>query len=233
MIMDIALQIKELEKKFFIINYNGNSASWFELRDGEIPVMISAPHAVNHFARGKMKYAEIFTGGIAEYLQEQTHCHLICTTRYKDLDANSDTADICKYKQKLLDYIVISGVKVLIDIHGMKANQNVAIELGTGGDGDPALNGYSLVADIVEEVMRHSLNNYLVSDNKQIVRNVRFAAIGENTITNFISSQLSIPCLQIEVGGEYRDIRSPERLEALIKGLRSAIENISRLDFIR
>lgn len=231
--MGIALQIKELEKKFFINNYDGDGVSWFELCEGEIPVMISAPHAVNHFARGKMKYAEILTGGIAEYLQEQTHCHLMYVTRYKDLDANSDPADICKYKQKLLDYISVSGVKVLIDLHGMKANPDYAVELGTGGNGDPTLNGYNLIANIVEETMKHSLNNYLVEDNKQIVRNVRFAARGKNTITNFISSQLRIPCLQIEVGGEYRDIKNPERLGALIIGLQSTIENISRLDFSR
>ncbi len=230
-IMSIVLQVKELEKIFFSNNYDGDGNNWFELHEGKMPVMLSAPHTVNHFSRGKMKYAEIFTGGITEYLHEQTHCHIICVTRYKNLDANSDPADICKYKQKLLDYIAISGVKVLIDLHGMKVNPTYAMELGTGGNGDPTLNGYNLIADIVEETMRHSLNNYLVEDNKQIVRNIKFAARGENTITNFISSQLRIPCLQIEIGGEYRDIRNPERLEALVVGLQSAIENISRLDF--
>lgn len=61
--------------------------------------MISAPNAVNHFSRGKMKYAKIFTGGIAEYLQKQTNCHLICTTCSAGSDANDDSAEYCMYKQ--------------------------------------------------------------------------------------------------------------------------------------
>lgn len=229
--MGIVLQIKKLETRFFSNNYDGDGVSWFELLDGKTHVMLSAPHAVNHFSRGKIKYAEIFTGGIAEYLHEQTHCHLICTTHYKDADANRDSVNVCAYKQKLLEYVLYNDIKVLIDIHGMKANPDYAVEFGTGGNDNPTLNGYNLIADIIEETMRHSLNKYLVEDNKQIVRNVRFAARGENTITNFISSQLRIPCLQIEIGGEYRDIKNPERLEALIVGLQSVIENISRLDF--
>lgn len=69
-IMGIVLQVKELEKRFFNNNYDGDGVSWFELHEGKMPVMLSAPHAVNHFSRGKMKYAEIFTGGVVEYLHE-------------------------------------------------------------------------------------------------------------------------------------------------------------------
>lgn len=69
-IMGIALQVKELEKRFFNNNYDGDGVSWFELHECKMPVMLSAPHAVNHFSRGKMKYAEIFTGGVVEYLHE-------------------------------------------------------------------------------------------------------------------------------------------------------------------
>ena len=64
-----------------------------------MPVVISAPHAVNRFLQGKMKYAEIFTGGITEYLQKQTNCRLICATCSAGLDANDDPAEYCMYKQ--------------------------------------------------------------------------------------------------------------------------------------
>ena len=49
-------------------NYDGDWSNLFKIHRGAVPIMISAPHAVNHFSRGKMKYAEMFTGGIAEYL---------------------------------------------------------------------------------------------------------------------------------------------------------------------
>lgn len=66
--MDVVLQIKELEKQFYMNNYGGDWSNLFKIHRGAVPIMISAPHAVNHFSRGKMKYAEMFTGGIAEYL---------------------------------------------------------------------------------------------------------------------------------------------------------------------
>ena len=193
-------------------------------------MIVSVPHAVNHFSRGKIKYAELLTGGIASYLYRQTSCHLICTTRYKHVDANRDTVDACEYKQRLLEYIPNNNIKALIDLHGMKVNQDYAIELGTGGYGDPTLMGYNDIAYSIEEILKSSLGKYLIEDDKQIVRNVKFAARGENTITNFISNQLNIPCIQFEIGGEYRDINNPERLEALITGLQSIIEVLAYLN---
>lgn len=222
--MNIMSRVKELEKKFSSNDYNGDGYSWFELRNGNTPIMISAPHTVNHFSRGKIKYAELFTGGIAECLHEQTNCHLICTARYEDADANRDSVNICMYKQELLEYVLSNDIKVLIDLHGMRVNPDYAIEIGTGGQGNPTLNGCKFIADTVEEVMTCALRKYLGEDNKKIVRNVRFAARGENTITNFISSQSKISCIQLEIGGEYRDIENPERLEALVEGLQSTIE---------
>ena len=222
--MGVILQVEELEKKFSNNGYNGSGYDWFELCEGDIPIMISAPHTVNHFSRGKVKYAEILTGGIAEYLQRQTNCHLMYTACYEDADANRDSMDICLYKQKLLEYVLTNNIKLLIDLHGMKINSDYAIELGTGGYGNPTLIGHGFIADTVEEVVGSSLRKYLDEDNKQIVRNVRFVARGENTITNFISRKSRIPCLQLEIGGEYRDSKKPERLEALISGLQSVIE---------
>ena len=82
--MEMATQIEKLDRKFSRNEYNGTGSRHFVIRKGRIPVMISAPHAVNHFREGKIKYADMLTGGIAEYLQEQTGCHLICATRYED-----------------------------------------------------------------------------------------------------------------------------------------------------
>lgn len=108
----------------------------------------------------------------------------------------------------------------------MEAKHGIAIELGTGGKGDPTLLGYNFIANTVEEFMQSALDKFLDKDNKKIVSNVKFAARGKNRMTNFISSQCKTPCLQLEVGDEYRNIKKPERLEALVVGLQCAIESI-------
>ena len=71
------------------------------------------------------------------------------------------------YKQKLAEYIVANEVKVLIDLHGMKAKHGIAIELGTGGNGDPTLLGYNFIANTVEEFMQSALDKFLDKDNKK------------------------------------------------------------------
>ena len=74
---DFFEQIKLNEKLFSTKGYDGIAGDNYKIISGNIPVMLSAPHAVNHFRNGQKKWADLFTGGIAVYLQQITGCHLI------------------------------------------------------------------------------------------------------------------------------------------------------------
>ena len=171
------------------------------------------------------------TGGIAEYLHEKTGCHIICTARYEEADGNYDPADKCEYKQKLVEYLQKNDIRVLIDLHGIKAGGEIAVELGTGGDGDPSLGQYRFIADLTQIRLENALREYLAQDGKRIVKNVHFAAKNPNTVTNYVSTQTKIPCFQMEINREYRDTDSPERLEAMMSGLLNLIEDLATLDW--
>lgn len=229
--MEAAKQIEKLDQKFSENEYNGTGSRQFEIHKGRIPVMISAPHAVNHFREGKIKYADMLTGGIAEYLREQTGCHLICAARYEEADGNFDPADTCNYKKELAEYVKKNRIRVLIDLHGIKAGGEIAAELGTGGEGDPSLGRYGFVAEFVKITLETSLKDYLAEDHREIVKNIHFAAKNPNTITHFISEQTKVPCFQLEINREYRDVDSPERLEAMVGGLQNIIETLADLDW--
>lgn len=215
--MEMATQIEKLDQKFSRNEYNGTGSRHFVIRKGRIPVMISAPHAVNHFREGKIKYADMLTGGIAEYLQEQTGCHLICATRYEEADGNFDPADTCDYKKELAEYVKKNQIRVLIDLHGIKAGGEIAVELGTGGEGDPSLLTYGFIAELVAITLKTGLRDYLTKDGKEVVKNVHFAAKNPNTVSRFISEQAGIPGFQLEINREYRDIKDPERLETMVQ----------------
>ena len=229
--METARQIEKLDEKFSGNEYNGTGSRQFMIQKGRIPVMISAPHAVNHFREGKIKYADMLTGGIAEYLREQTGCHLICATRYEEADGNYDPADTCNYKKELAEYVKKNRIRMLIDLHGIKAGGEIAAELGTGGEGDPSLGNYGFLAEFVKITLETSMQEYLAQDHKKIVKNIHFAAKNPNTVTHFISQQTGIPCFQLEINREYRDVRSPERLEAMVQGLQNMIETLAELDW--
>lgn len=70
-------KIKELNRVFEHNRYNGSGKESFEFIDGNIPILISAPHAVNHFRNGAVKYADKLTGGLAKFLHNETGCHVI------------------------------------------------------------------------------------------------------------------------------------------------------------
>ncbi len=229
--MEAATQIEKLDQKFSANEYNGTGSRQFMIQKGRIPVMISAPHAVNHFREGKIKYADMLTGGIAEYLREQTGCHLICATHYEEADGNFDPAETCNYKKELAEYVKKNRIRVLIDLHGIKAGGEIAAELGTGGEGDPSLGKYGFLVEFVKITLETFLKDYLAEDHKEIVKNIHFAAKNPNTVTHFISQQTGIPCFQLEINREYRDVRSPERLEALVQGLQNIIESLADLDW--
>lgn len=229
--MEAAKQIEKLDQKFSENEYNGTGSRQFEIHKGRIPVMISTPHAVNHFREGKIKYADMLTGGIAEYLREQTGCHLICAARYEEADGNFDPADTCNYKKELAEYVKKNRIRVLIDLHGIKAGGEIAAELGTGGEGNPSLGRYGFVAEFVKITLETSLKDYLAEDHREIVKNIHFAAKNPNTITHFISEQTKVPCFQLEINREYRDVDSPERLEAMVGGLQNIIETLADLDW--
>lgn len=229
--MEAAKQIEKLDQKFSGNEYNGTGSRRFEIYKGRIPVMISAPHAVNHFREGKIKYADMLTGGIAEYLQEQTGCHLICATRYEEADGNFDPADTCNYKKELAEYVKKNRICMLIDLHGIKAGGEIAAELGTGGEEDPSLGRYGFLSEFVKITLETSLKDYLAEDHKKIVKNVHFAAKNPNTVTHFISQHTGIPCFQLEINREYRDVKGPERLEAMVGGLQNIIETLADLDW--
>ena len=53
--------INEQEKEFAVNNYMGNGIDDFKYKIGNIPILISAPHAVKQFRNESYKAADIYT----------------------------------------------------------------------------------------------------------------------------------------------------------------------------
>jgi len=230
--MDLtAEKILAYEKRFSKNNYNGSGRKPYVIKRGRTKVMLSLPHAVNHFRNGKTKSAEILTGGIGKYLQEKTGCHLIYSANYSGADPNYDEASDCDYKAELERYIAENDIKVLIDIHGCTTECETAVDMGTLNNEESSLGRFGFINDLFEIVLTEQLKPFLESTGKTIASNKKFAASYANTITNYISRATGIPCMQMEINRMCRDTANPEVLLALVKALEESIGFLEQVDW--
>jgi len=231
--MDVIKQVKKYEKMFQKDRYDGKrNSQGFVIEKGSIPIMISAPHAVNHFREGEEKCADIYTGGIARFLGKLLKCHIIYSVYSKNLDPNYDIFEQSSYKQALSAYIKENGICVLIDLHGCKAERETAIDFGTIDESNSSLHKHDFILDLFQMVMKNALSDFLQESKKIIDKNVYFAAGNPNTITNGISKETGIPCIQVEIN---RLCREPENNSGvflqLINGLADVIKYLSNVDW--
>lgn len=239
--MDKIRKIVKNEKRFMANRYNGkhskgdvfrkNSQGSYIMKKGSIPVMISAPHAVNHFREEKQKYADMYTGGLAEYLHDELGCHVMYATGYTRNDANYDEAATCDYKKELVTYIRDNDIKVLIDLHGSAKTREFAVEMGTIDEADSSLHQYQFIEDLLHITLEASLEQYLKEDGKVISNNSVFAASNPNTVTYYVSCEAKIPCIQLEINRLYRDPEQKERFMSLVEGFEKAIRLLGKVDW--
>ena len=207
---------------------------WYETVTGEVPVLVSAPHACMHLRDGEYKMPEEYTGAIALYLAQTCGCHAL-VARYKtDEDPNWQTNSV--YKQQVARIVKDHSVTVLIDLHGMTNRYHMGAAIGT-------LNGRSCHPSSVVEhfvnagfnaVTADSLpaasgraNKYLQdkvlltselrsSDNQSnrnwrnvVVDHPRFTGgLVSHTVTRYAAEQLGIQSVQIELASIARVVHS-------------------------
>lgn len=237
-------KIIKYEKKFSRRKYNGRGKKEFKIKGGNIPVMISAPHAVNQYREGQLKYADRYTGAIAILLHQLTGCHIIYSTNCKGKDPNYDSNQNGEnlYQTALKEYIDNNNVKVLIDIHGASDKKDYSIEMGTApirneddeiiGNPDPSLNGRDFICDLIKytfEFVFKDVNQ--PEEKKQIWKNQIFDAGRQNTVTRYISRATKVACVQLEINGIYRNPDNVDEFSKLIDGLVHLINILGKIDW--
>lgn len=201
------------EKQFTKNKYHGDpNAGLFKYQSGELPVIISAPHAVKQIRDNKLKKADIFTGSLAIILQELTGCHLIYRSYTAKGDANRDIQ--CPYKKFLLDKISQGNIYYLIDLHGMDEHRDFDIDIGT-------LNGKS-VSWSLKTLILNSFKGYEINDIKF---DFLFNADKKGTVTQTVWQQQAIYSFQVEINGRYRNLKRSGNHEGFYR-LVCSLENL-------
>lgn len=233
-------EIRELETLFSSNEYDGAGTSAFVIEEGTIPIMVSAPHAVNQYREGQRKWADRYTGGIARYLREVTGCHVIYSCMYTQSDPNYDQPGINQYQGELLSYLQERPIYLLLDLHGASARREYAVEMGTAPDpqevaddtaqGDPSLHRYQFVDDDIRAILERRFAQ-LPLEHRDVWKNIVFGGGGQNTVTKFISGHSGTACIQLEVNANYRDPEQAEAMTCLVEGLVEIIEHFAAIDW--
>lgn len=210
----------EIEMNLFPKHDRIENADLFIKFDGSLPVLLSAPHAVRHTRRGKIKKSDRVTGTLALLLAEKTGCSALCLCRNYGGDPNYDEAS--PYKQELLAMIARLRPRIVLDLHGM-ASTRLDIDVGTMWG--RSLNGRR---DLVDR-LKSCLAPYGLH---KIVENKSFCAAHTHTITRLVSTENHPPvsALQLEISGLYRNLWThPGEFIKLFKGLADYIESLRNI----
>ncbi|WP_108669425.1 hypothetical protein [Peribacillus acanthi] len=171
------------------------SANNFLILKGNLPVMVSAPHAVKQIRNGRVKQSESYTGVIAELLHENGSIHSIIKTRNNNDDANYDKN--CLYKLELIKYIKNQNIKFLLDLHIMNESYKNSIEIATGY-GENIQKNYSVVDTIIKVAKSLGFNDF--------ANDYHFKADNPNCVAAFVSKHCKIPAIQMEIN--WREINA-------------------------
>ena len=233
-------KIKEYETLFSDNQYEGSGKNAFIIEEGTIPIMVSAPHAINQFREGKVKRADMYTGGIARYLHEETGCHLIYSCMFTESDPNFDLPGTNSYQETLKEFVERYSVAVLLDLHGAEKKREYAIEMGTAPEQnpilgvvyeeDPSLHEHKFISGLIQNLFEDNFK-LCPCERKEVWKNKIFDAGDQNTITKYISENTDTACIQLEINGIYRDPANQIEFIALIKSLKELIDILQGIDW--
>jgi len=186
---------------------------WFEVREGDVPVVVSAPHATMPFREGKYRFADgAGTAALAVLLHELCGVTCIYTTFESPSDPNfyDDNA----YKAALLGLLERHHAVLVLDLHGSHPYRPYDLDFGTM-EGRSVLGHDHLVPELAACLRREGLVN--LSSNY-------FAASTNATVTRFASAH-GVPAVQLEMNstwlspdrGDLEAHRFAQLLEALVR----------------
>lgn len=211
-----AVNFENLQEKAYKLPASNGSDDQIYI-GGNLPILVTAPHATAHVRMGKLKRQEFYTGAIAALLHNTTGCHVLYTNSLSETDPNY--YDNSPFKSKLSEIIGGSRIKFLIDLHGTGPGRSADIFPGTGKARE-----FLLGNDHYFDALLSSSESFAISIGGEDV----FPAARQMTVTKYAARKLGVPSMQLEI---VRELRKPESargdFERLIGFMKEFITQLS------
>lgn len=195
--------IKDTE--FNRIHYNTLDDDYFEIIDGRIPVLLSAPHGAKHLRNGEWKEEDEYTSSIAIKLGELTGAHVIFVRNKTKEDSNF--LKKTRYKDAIKKLVQEKYIRFVADIHGAKKDRPYKVNVGIIKKDANECSCPTFKA-VIEESLKDFQSPLFNLDS--------FTAGTPGTVTYFTRHECGIEAAQFEINAKYRIIdRKPDSSQAL------------------
>lgn len=169
-------------------------------KDGVIPIIFTAVHTMEQTRKdGSLKYSEPFTKGIALYVANKLDAFYYVKLSDTGIDSNSKVED--EFKINLLKIIKENNIKLLIDLHGARADREFDVEFGTL---DHLTVDFSTIKELDDAFKEVGIT--------RIAYNDPFKGGG---ITQYIYKNTDIDIIQIEINQNFRMIENIDKIEKI------------------
>lgn len=211
--MHILSLIEKYELQFSNHSYFGDIGAdpSYSIIEGALPVLVSAPHAINHYREHAVKPADMYTGSLALLLQKLTNCYCIYSNSFSQEDPNYILGG--EYKAALQALVKEHQIKFVIDLHGASKDREFDIDLGT-------LHGASIQDKHLTNIIRIFNNNGIT----KVEHNHTFSASHPGTITSYSAKELLVQSVQIEINRNYRNPNAFDLFQKTIHSLEQIIK---------
>lgn len=188
---------------------------------GDVPIILSSPHAVNHPREGRIKLADTYTGTLTIQLASLTGANALVYARTSKEDPNYDIDG--PYKRRLAELVENNEGRFVLDIHGLHRSRPMELAIGTV-QGETLGQNKELLTVFTRLLEEAGFKKILV-DHPQLFNGSR-----PTSITSFTWRELRIPALQLEIHKLYRDAENaPEQYLKMLYALRDIINEIQKL----
>ena len=199
-----------------IINdYESNIKTFsYMLKEGKVPVILTAVHTVRQEKENKIKSSEPYTAAICQYVANSVYSYYMIKSIDNGVDSNSNTID--DFKELLNQKIKKNNIKLLIDIHGASLERDFDVEFGTLRNMTIDINSQNTLRDSF-------INNGITN----IKYNDPFCGGG---ITKYIYENHDIDIIQIEINKKFRDYNNLDDCKKICDSLIAFIKTYSNFN---
>lgn len=216
-----AIQFENSQRQYYVEPASDEFDGTVFLR-GEIPVLVTAPHATTHVRVKMTKSYELYTGALSVILHSLTGAHALYTHRASQIDPNY--YDESPFKNRLQAVLKEHGIRFVLDIHGTGSQRLHDVFPGVGTERE-FLMGKDFYLNKLQQAAELS-NVFLGSLDV-------FPAARQLTVTKFAATKLGVPAMQIEINRRLRQPEgNPNQFEKLVEFLSSYISSIKTLVYL-
>jgi hypothetical protein len=192
--------------EFEQIHYNSKSDDYFGIIEGEIPVLLSAPHGAKHLRDGRWKGEDEYTSALSIKLGALTGASVIFVKNKTREDSNCLPST--RYKDAIRELVAEQGIKFLADIHGADIARDYKMSVGIIDEETMERCSCPRYKPVIEEAVRAFQFPLFNLDT--------FTAGSPATVTSFARHVCGIEAAQFEINARYRIVaRKPESTRAM------------------